>query len=164
MTAIKMLTSESNNSNEARNSPAITRARGVPFKKGNPGKPKGARSRVTQLAERLVEGEAEEIVRSIIASDKSGNPVAIAAVALILLPEWCGRSVAIENAGELEHSAASLAQVTTAVLSSALSGIISSEEAQNFGVIIAAAARAYELEFLEERVIALENETNANEH
>ena len=144
----------------ARNSQPATRARvvGVPFKKGNPGKPKGARNKVTQLAERLVEGEAEEIVRSIIASAKSGNPAAIAAVARILLPERRGRQVAIDMVGELERSATSLAQVTQAVLSSALRGEISAEEGQQFGIIIAAAARAYELEFLEERVIALENE------
>jgi hypothetical protein len=172
MTIAKLLTDERNNpagttfreeQNVAvatRNSPALTRARGVPFKKGNPGKPKGARSRVTQLAERLVEGEAEEIVRSIIASAKSGNPAAIAAVARILLPERRGRSVAIENAGDLERSATSLAQVTQAVLSSALNGVISAEEAQQFGIIIAAAARAYELESLEHRVIALESERN----
>ena len=96
MTIAKMLTSENNNSNGARNSPALTRARGVPFKKGNKGKPKGARNCVTVLAEKLVEGDVEDIVRSIIASAKSGNPAAIAAVARILLPERRGRSVAID--------------------------------------------------------------------
>ena len=148
----------SNNSNDARNIVPATRAIGRPFKPGNKGKPKGARNKVTALAERLVEGEAEEIVRSIIASAKSGNPAAIAAVARILLPERRGRSVAIDLGGELEHSAASLARATTAVLQSAVDGVISAEEAQQFGIIIAAAARAYELESLEERVIALESE------
>ena len=144
----------------ARNFPIATRARGKPFAKGNPGKPKGARNKVTALAERLVEGEAEEIVRSIIASAKSGNPAAIAAVARILLPERRGRSVAIDLGGELDHSAQSLARATTAVLQSAVDGVISAEEAQQFGIVIAAAARAYELESLEQRVIALENERN----
>src|SRR5208282_2624978 len=120
MTTTKMLTSDA--SGAARNSPPLTRARGRPFKPGNPGKPRGATNRVTRLAEQLVEGEAESIVRSIIASAKSGNPAAIAAVARILLPERRGRSVRIENAGDLERSASSLAQVTQAVLSSALNG------------------------------------------
>lgn len=158
MTTTKIMTSDT--SGAARNIPALTRARGRPFKAGNSGKPKGARNRVTALAERLVEGEAEEIVRSIIASAKSGNPAAIAAVAQIILPERRGRSVAIDLGGELEHTAESLARATTAVLQSAVDGVISAEEAQQFGIIIAAAARAYELESLEQRVIALESERN----
>ena len=159
MTTTKIIASDTA-PNATRNFPIVPRARGVPFQKGNPGKPRGARNKVTVLAEKLVEGDVEDIVRSIIASAKSGNPAAIAAVARILLPERRGRSVAIENAGDLERSATSLAQVTQAVLSSALNGVISAEEAQQFGVIIAAAARAYELESLEERVLALESERN----
>jgi hypothetical protein len=51
-------------------------------------------------------------------------------------------------------------RATTAVLQSAVDGVISAEEAQQFAIIIAAAARAYELEALEQRVIALESERN----
>jgi hypothetical protein len=111
-----------------RNSAPATRAIGRAVKPGNPGKPKGTRNRVTALAERLVEGQAEEIVRSIIASAKSGNPAAIAAVARILLPERRGRSVAIDLGGELQHTAESLARATTAILQSAVDGVISAEE------------------------------------
>jgi hypothetical protein len=126
----------------ARNIVPPTRAIGCPFQPGNKRKPRSARNKVTALAERLVEGEAEEIVRSIIASAKSGNPAAISAVAAFLLPERRGRSIAIDTVGDLERTATSLAQVTQAVLSSALNGVISAEEAQNIGIIIAAAARA----------------------
>ena len=113
---------------------------------------------MTRLAEQLVEGEAEEIVRSIIASAKSGNPAAIAAVARILLPERRGRSVKIDVGGDVDHDAASLARVTRAVLQSAVDGEISASEAQEFGIIVATAARAFELENLEQRVLALEAE------
>jgi hypothetical protein len=51
-------------------------------------------------------------------------------VARILLPERRGRSVAIDLGGELEHTAASPARATTAVLQSAVDGAISAEEAQ----------------------------------
>jgi hypothetical protein len=158
MTTTSIMLTSDNNSSEARNFPVTARARGRPFSHGNPGKPKGARNKVTVLAEKLVEGDVEDIVRSIIASAKAGNPAAIAAVARILLPERRGRSVTIDLGGELYHSASSLARATTAVLQAAFDGVVSAEEAQNFGIIISAAARSYELESLEDRVLALESE------
>ena len=51
--------------------------RGKPFERGNPGKPKGARHRVTVAAETLLEGEAEAITRKAIELAKSGDGPAL---------------------------------------------------------------------------------------
>jgi len=43
---------------------------------GNPsGKPKGARARVTQLAEKLLDDDRDAIVRAVIAAAKGGDPL-----------------------------------------------------------------------------------------
>jgi hypothetical protein len=60
--------------------------------------------------------------------------------------------------GELDGTARSLATATTALLKGVSDGILSGEEAQQVGIVIAAAARAYELETLEARVADLEAE------
>jgi hypothetical protein len=45
---------------------------------GNPsGKPKGARARVTQLAEKLLDDDRDAIVRTVIAAAKGGDPTAM---------------------------------------------------------------------------------------
>jgi hypothetical protein len=45
---------------------------------GNPnGKPKGARARVTQLAEKLLDDDRDAIVRAVIAAAKGGDPTAM---------------------------------------------------------------------------------------
>jgi Family of unknown function (DUF5681) len=55
--------------------------RGRPFVKGcsgNPqGRPKGARNAATILAEQLLEGEAEALIRKLIAKAKRGNMAAL---------------------------------------------------------------------------------------
>ena len=117
-----------NNSSDAKEIVPITRARsrGRPFTKGNKlgGRPKGLRNKATRLVEHLIEGESEEIIRSVIAAAKRGNSAAITAVMNILSPPRRGRSVAIDIGGDVEQSAASLARVTTAVLKAAVDGII----------------------------------------
>src|SRR3712207_3757696 len=47
------------------------------FQPGNPGKPKGARNRVTTAAEKLLEGEAEAITRRAIELAKEGDGPAL---------------------------------------------------------------------------------------
>ena len=51
--------------------------RGRPFKKGNPGRPKGARNRVTVACESLMEGEGEKLTRKAIELAQGGDTVAL---------------------------------------------------------------------------------------
>jgi len=67
----------------AENPAAMQRPRGPgkpfrPGQSGNPtGKPKGTRHRATMLAERLLDGEAEAMVRAVIEKAKQGDMTAL---------------------------------------------------------------------------------------
>jgi hypothetical protein len=118
-------------------------------------KPKGARHKVTILCEQLVQGDAQDIVKAVVAAAKRGNPAAIGAVMSILCPPRKGRAVEIDM-GPLDGSAESIATATTAILKAAAEGLISAEEGQQYGILLAAASRAYETEALEQRIAELE--------
>src|SRR5829696_4827521 len=51
--------------------------RGKPFSKGNPGKPRGARHKLTRTAETLLDGEAEAITKKAIEMAKAGDGPAL---------------------------------------------------------------------------------------
>jgi hypothetical protein len=53
------------------NSTAI--ARGRPFAKGNPGRPKGVRHKSTLLCKKLMRDDAKEIVQAVIVAAKAGD-------------------------------------------------------------------------------------------
>jgi hypothetical protein len=58
-----------------------------PGQSGNPnGRPKGSRHRVTLLAERLVDGAAEEVVAKLIEYAKQGEPMALRILLDRILP------------------------------------------------------------------------------
>jgi hypothetical protein len=59
----------------SRNNAAKTRGR--PFGKGNPGRPRGARHRVTLAAEALLDGEAEALTRKAIDLALAGEATAL---------------------------------------------------------------------------------------
>ena len=52
------------------------KTRGRPFGPGNPGKPKGARHKVTMLAEKLMADDAESVVRAVLTAATEGDMVA----------------------------------------------------------------------------------------
>lgn len=53
------------------------KTRGRPFKKGNPGRPKGARNKVTLAVEALLDGEAEDLTRKAVELAQEGNTTAL---------------------------------------------------------------------------------------
>src|SRR5262252_10818586 len=63
----------------SRNNASLTPGRGPgrPFDKGNSGRPKGARNKVTQAVEALLEGEAEGIGRKCIEMALNGDSTAM---------------------------------------------------------------------------------------
>ena len=66
----------------------------MPGQSGNPtGKPKGARHRSTLMAERLMEDDAQNVVRAVIAAAKNGDMVAARLVLDRVLPARRGRPV-----------------------------------------------------------------------
>ncbi len=72
----------------------MTAGRFAPGQSGNPaGKPKGTRHRITLLAERLMENDAQEVVRAVLAAARGGDMVAAKLVLERVLPVRRGRLI-----------------------------------------------------------------------
>src|SRR5271167_1346269 len=107
----------------AENSAAVQRRRGPgkPFRRGqsgNPaGKPKGTRHRATMLAERLLDGEAEAMIRTVIEKAKQGDMVALRLCLDRIVPPRRDRPVnfTIPALNSAEHASKAMAAIITAV-------------------------------------------------
>lgn len=144
----------------AENSTAKQRQRGSgrpfpPGTSGNPaGKPRGTRHRLTILAEQLLHGEAEAIVRKAIRMAKAGDTTAIRLCLERVLPSRKQRAVTIslpplKNVGDLPAS-------IDAVIQAIGNGDLTPEEGQSIVAIIEAQRRAIETTNLDARIRSVE--------
>ena len=70
--------------------------RGRPFKHGNPGRPPGAKNKITRLLEELVENEGETLVRKHIELAKNGNVRCLGHLIDRLVPKRPGRRLDLQ--------------------------------------------------------------------
>jgi Family of unknown function (DUF5681) len=63
----------------------VRKPRGRPFERGNPGRPPGSKNKVTQIAEQLAEGQAEQVVQKLLELAQAGN---VAALRMVLDRVW----------------------------------------------------------------------------
>lgn len=70
--------------------------RGRPFKKGNPGRPRGAKNKTTLACEALMEGEANKLTRTVIELAKGGDSIALRLCLERIYPVRKGRLVEIK--------------------------------------------------------------------
>ncbi len=123
---------------------------------GNPaGRPPGSRNASTVLAEQLLEGEAEGLVRTAIELAKKGNPAALRICLERLVPIRRDRTVAFEMppVQSPQDLAAAYQSITTAVCE----GRITPAEAQSLSEVLANHARVLEMGDLTRRIEALES-------
>lgn len=129
------------------------KTRGRPFAPGNPGRPKGARNRVTLLAERLMVADAESVVRAVIDAAKGGDVAAakviLDRVAPIAKDRTAFRLRGLETAAD---AAAAMGDVIAAVAA----GTISPSEGEAVSRIISAFVAALEISDFEARLSRLE--------
>lgn len=137
---------------EPRNERAITR--GKPFERGNPGKPKGARSRATVAAEALLDGEAEGLTRKAIDMALEGDTVALRLCLERLVPPRKDRPLAFDlpPINDAKDHPAVLASVLEAVAG----GDLTPTEGQAFAGLMEQHRRAIETADIVERLEALE--------
>jgi hypothetical protein len=140
---------------------AAGKQRGAPFQKGqsgNPnGKPRGARHKVTVLAEKLMHDDAEAIVAAVMAAAKGGDMTAARLVLERIAPVRKGRPVwldlpKIETASDV---AAAMAALTLAMAS----GEVTPDEAATVASVFEVRRKALETEELEKRLLALEEKS-----
>ena len=128
--------------------------RGKPFAVGNPGKPKGTRSRATMAAEALLDGEAEGLTRKAIQLALAGDTIAMRLCLERLVPARKDRPIVFDMppvAGAADHPKA-----LAAVLVAVAAGELTPTEAEAFASILEHHRRAIETGELAARLAALE--------
>jgi hypothetical protein len=136
------------------------RGPGRPFQKGrsgNPaGKPRGARHRITVLAETLLAKDAGNVVRVVVDAAKGGDMAACRLVLDRVLPPRKGRPVRFSLPPIA--TAADLVSALGAVLGGVAGGELTPDEAAAIGGLIEANRKALEIVELDARVAALERQ------
>jgi Family of unknown function (DUF5681) len=133
------------------------RARGGRFasgSSGNPsGRPKGARNRATLMAQELLDGEGEAIMRKAIQMAKAGEPIAMRLCIERILPR---RANVVELILPFIQQADDVAEACGSVIDAAAKGAISLQEAKEFMGLLEFQRRAIESHDLAVRIELLE--------
>jgi len=130
----------------------VTSQRGRPFADGNPGRKPGSRNRASVVAAALVEGEAEELVRTALRLAKAGDVVMLKFLLGRLLPRE--RSIKVElPAMEFADDAV---EAHSAIVRAVSDGLISPSEAAALAALMTSYGRAIDLADVVKRLDALE--------
>ena len=135
------------------------RTRGRPFApntSGNPkGRPKGARNRVTVTLERIMEGDALEIVAAVLVAAKAGDLTAARLILDRVAPVPRDRRLTPFDLPATD-TAAGIAQAQAAVVAAVAGGDLRPSEGEALAGLIDLRRRAVELADFDARLIALE--------
>jgi hypothetical protein len=132
--------------------------RGRPFRKGqsgNPrGRPAGARNAATVIAEQLLDGEAETLIRKTIQKAKQGNVPALRMCLDRILPPRRERPVpfTLPELGSAADASKAMAAITVAVAS----GELTPAEAGELSKLVESYLKTIEATDIERRLRALE--------
>lgn len=138
-----------------RNNAATTRGR--PFAPGNPGRPKGARHKVSRAVEMLLEGEAEALTRKAVEAALGGDMTALRLCLDRLAPARRDAPVTFDL-GPLDGPAAALAATARAIEAMA-EGELTPTEAAAVVALLESYRRSFETVEIERRLAALESKS-----
>jgi hypothetical protein len=140
--------------------------RGRPFEKGqsgNPaGKPKGTRHKTTLLAEKLMQDDAEEVVKAVVDAAKGGDMTAARLVLDRIAPARRDSPVTFELP-KIERPADAVA-AGAALLAAVADGALTPSEAAEISKLIEGFVKTLEVAEFEERLRALEDASNDQKH
>ena len=128
--------------------------RGKAFAPGNPGKPHGARHRVTRAVEALMEGEHEKLTRIAIDKALDGDTSALRLCLDRIAPPR--RDVPITIELPPVRSAAEAVEASASVLASLAKGEVTPDEAGRIMALLASHKSIVAAGDLEQRIAALE--------
>lgn len=127
------------------------------FAKGNPGKPRGARSRTTLAVERLLGNDANKLTRKAIEAALGGDTAALKLCLERIAPVRRGRVLAMELAAFPKvASAADVPKALAALLDAVATGVLTTDEADAIANLCTRYVTALEAVELETRIRALE--------
>ena len=128
--------------------------RGKPFTPGNPGKPHGARHRVTRAVELLMQGEHEKLTRIAIDKALGGDTAALRLCLDRIAPPRRDTPISIELPPV--RSAEEAAAASASVLASVAGGEVTPDEAGRIMALLASHKSIVSTGDLEQRIAALE--------
>lgn len=131
----------------------VPKTRGRPFAPGNPGRPKGARHKTTLLAEKLMQADAESIVKAVISAAQAGD---IGACKLILNRIAPVQKDRVRFTMPKVETAGDAARAMTSVIGAVADGVVSPSEAEAISRVIASFVAALEISDFEARLSRLE--------
>lgn len=130
------------------------RTRGKPFEAGNPGRPRGARHRVTLAIEALLEGQHEALTQKAVEKALEGDTVALRLCLDRIAPPR--RDATITVALPEVKSAEDAVTASAAVLAAVAAGEVTPDEAGRVMALLTAHKAIVEAGDLERRITALE--------
>lgn len=128
--------------------------RGKPFEPGNPGRPRGARHKVTLAIEALLEGQHEALTKAAIDKALEGDTVALRLCLDRIAPARKDAPIAI--ALPPVRSAADAVAASAALLEAVSAGDVTPDEAGRVMALLTAHKNIVETGDLEGRITALE--------
>jgi hypothetical protein len=133
------------------------KTRGRPFQPGNPGRPKGARHRVTLAVEALLEGQHEALTQKAIEKALEGDTVALRLCLDRIAPPRRDAPISFELPPivTIQDAVTASAQIIAAVAA----GEISPDEAGRVIALLAGHRQLIETVELEARIAALEQKS-----
>lgn len=122
---------------------------------GNPkGRAKGTRNQSTLMADALLDGDAQEIIATVVSLAKGGDMTAARIVLDRLIPPVKERPIQIDLPDT--STAAGISAAQSAILSAVANGDLLPGEANTMVAIVETRRRALETQELESRIAALE--------
>ena len=128
--------------------------RGKPFGPGNPGRPKGARHRVTLAIEALLDGQAEALTQAAINRALAGDPIALRLCLDRIAPPRRDRPVTFRV--PRIKSASDVPAALATILSAASRGALTPSEAGSLAGLVSSFIAATEAVEFEARLGRLE--------
>jgi len=132
----------------------VRKPRGRPFKPGNPGRPPGARNRVTQTLEQLAEGQAEQLFQKILEQALAGD---VSCQRMLMDRIWPPRkaqpiNVTMPPINSSEDALAAIASICAALGE----GHLTPEETSALCSVVGRSIQVIEVQDVERRLAALE--------
>ena len=130
------------------------KARGRPFKPGNPGRPPGSKNKTTQVLEQLAEGQAEQLVQKVLEQALDGD-VACQRMMLdrvYIPPKARPINVTMPAINSPEDALSAIASICKALGE----GGLTPEETTALSLVIGRSIQVIEMQDHEKRIAALE--------
>ena len=131
------------------------KARGRPFKPGNPGRPPGSKNRTSQIIEQLAEGQAEQLFQKVLELGHAGDVACLKMLLDRLWPPRKGQPVNIDMPPTIKSShdvLEAIASVWTAIGD----GRLTPDEASALSLVVERSVQVIQLQEVLNRIDELE--------